>query len=191
VTVHPPAASPAVAARCAQLSDVLPQRLESLRPRVITPRTPLVHVWGSPPVVLTCGVPPPAGYLPKSSETTAVNGVRWFEQAGADGVIWTALRPGVGAGQTTYVRLQIPTSYSGQGAFLVDLADALKSGLPGRAPFVGSAQTGSSPDRVIDQPGDQGPVVDAGGRPHLRKHRDRSEPGHRVDLVDKQRLLGG
>jgi hypothetical protein len=138
VPVHPPAASPAVAARCARLGDLLPQRLESLRPRVITPRTPLVHVWGSPPVVLTCGVPAPAGYLPQSSETTAVNGVRWFERAGSDSVAWTALRPGAAAGQTIFVRLDVPTSYPGQGAFLVDLADALKTGLPGHGPFTSS-----------------------------------------------------
>jgi hypothetical protein len=157
---------------------------------VITPRTPLVHVWGSPPIVLTCGVPPPAGYLPSSSQTTAVNSVRWFEQAGADTVIWTALRPGAAAGQTMYVRLEVPTSYPGQGAFLVDLADALKSGLPGRS-FASSAQTGAAPDRVVDQPGDQAPVVDTRGRPHLRKHRDGREPRHRVDLVDEKRPVGG
>lgn len=158
---------------------------------MITPRTPLVHVWGSPPVVLTCGVPIPAGYLPKSSETTAVNGVRWFEQAAADAVTWTALRPGPAAGQTIYVRLVVPTSYPGQGAFLVDLAGALKSALPGHGPFVSSTQTSSAPDRVIDQPGDETSVVDAGGGPHLREHRHRSEPGHRVDLVDQQSSVRG
>jgi hypothetical protein len=121
-----------VAERCAHLGDVLPQRLESLRPRVISPRTPLVHVWGSPPVLLTCGVATPAGYSPTSSETTAVNGIRWFEQAGSDTVTWTALRPGLGNGQTINVRLEVPTSYAGQGAYLVDLAPALKSALPGR-----------------------------------------------------------
>jgi hypothetical protein len=127
--VHPPAPSPAAAERCAHLGNVLPQRLESLRPRVISPRSPLVHAWGSPAVILTCGVPSPPGYSPTSSETTAVNGVRWFEQPGSKTVIWTALRPGDGD-QTVNVALMVPTSYQAQGAFLVDLAQPLKTALP-------------------------------------------------------------
>jgi hypothetical protein len=119
-----------VAERCAHLGNVLPQRLESLRPRVISPRSPLVHAWGSPAVVLTCGVPLPVGYSPTSSETTAVNNVRWFEQRESDTVVWTALRPGGGHGQTINIQLKVPTSYDGQGAYLVDLATALKSALP-------------------------------------------------------------
>jgi hypothetical protein len=118
-----------VAERCAHLGNVLPPRLESLRPRVISPRSPLVHAWGSPAIVLTCGVPRPANYSPTSSETTAVDSVRWFEQRESDTVVWTALRPS-GHGQTINVRLEVPTSYDGQGAYLVDLAPALKSALP-------------------------------------------------------------
>jgi hypothetical protein len=108
----------------------LPQQLESLRARVISPRSPLVHAWGNPAVVLTCGVRPPAGYSATSSETTGVNGVSWFEQAGAKIVVWTALRPGTGHGQPVNVQLAVPTHYPGQGAFLVDLAQPLKSALP-------------------------------------------------------------
>jgi hypothetical protein len=114
-----------VAERCANLSNVLPQRLESLRPRVISPRSALVHAWGDPAIVLSCGVGIPAGYSPASSETTVVNGVRWFQQPGAKTVAWTALRPGVN------VRLLVPTSYQDQGSFLVDLAGPLKTALRG------------------------------------------------------------
>lgn len=127
--MSPPSPSGAVAERCAQLGNVVPQRLESLRPRVISPRSPLVHAWGSPAVVLTCGVARPAGYSPTSSETTEVDGVRWFEQPGSDMVVWTAVRPAAGGGATIYAALQVPTHYQGQGAFLVDLAGALKTAL--------------------------------------------------------------
>jgi hypothetical protein len=130
VTVHPPSPTGAVAEQCAQLDNRLPQRLESLRPRVISPRSPLVHAWGSPAVILTCGVGPPAGYSAASSETTGVDGVQWFEQPGASTVTWTALRPGDEHGETIYLSLQVPTHYQGQGAFLVDLAAPLKTALP-------------------------------------------------------------
>jgi hypothetical protein len=96
---------------------------------VTTPRTPLVHAWGTPPIVMTCGVDRPTGYSPKASETTAVNGVRWFEQAGSDPVVWTAVRLDSGGAAPVYVRLTVPTSYAEQGAFLVDLAPALRAAL--------------------------------------------------------------
>jgi hypothetical protein len=97
---------------------------------VISPRSPLVHAWGSPAVILTCGTAGPAGYSPTSAETTQVNGVQWFQQLGASTVTWTALRPGAEPGQTIYVQLQAPTHYKEQGTFLVDLAGALKTALP-------------------------------------------------------------
>jgi Protein of unknown function (DUF3515) len=124
VSVNPPNPSPIVAERCAHVGNQLPQRLESLRPRVISPRSPLVHAWGKPAVVLTCGVAKPAGYSATSSETTEVNGVEWFQQTTPTVVTWTAIRPGAN------VSLVVPTSYDGQGAFLVDLATPLKTALP-------------------------------------------------------------
>jgi hypothetical protein len=132
--VQPPNPTPVVAEHCSHLNNLLPQRLESLQPRVISPRSPLVHAWGDPAIVLTCGVGIPAGYSPTSSATTAVNGVRWFQQPGAKTVVWTALRPGVN------VQLLVPTSYLDQGSFLVDLADPLKTALPRTGPGPASRQ---------------------------------------------------
>jgi hypothetical protein len=128
--VRPPSPSGAVAEQCAHLGNAVPQRLESLGPRVISPRSPLVHAWGSPAVVLTCGVARPAGYSPTSSETTEVDGVQWFEQPGSTVVTWTAVRPAAADGSPVYVALRVPTHYQGQGAFLVDLAGPLKTALP-------------------------------------------------------------
>jgi hypothetical protein len=133
VTVHPPSVTGPVAEVCAHLNNALPQRLESLRPRAITPRSPLVHAWGSPAVVLTCGVRRPAGFSTTSSETTQVNAVQWYQQPGTTVVTWTAIRPGVVTGgrpNPIYVALAVPTHYQAQGAFLVDLALPLKSALP-------------------------------------------------------------
>lgn len=112
------------------LNILLPQRLESLTPRVIHPTSQFVHAWGDPAVVLTCGVPVPSTFSAKSSATTAVNGVQWFEETGSDVVTWTAIsRHPLAKGQSVNVRVQIPTSYDGQGAFLVDLAPALRTTL--------------------------------------------------------------
>jgi hypothetical protein len=120
-----------VGERCVHLNVVLPQRIENLRPRVISPKTQFVHAWGDPAIVLTCGVGLPAGYSPTSSETTAVDGIEWFEQPSSDSVTWTAISPHrLADGQSVNVSLVVPTSYDGQGAFLVDLAPALKETLP-------------------------------------------------------------
>jgi hypothetical protein len=127
VHVSPPALTPDLQERCSHLGNRLPHSLESLTPRVISPVTPFVHAWGSPAVILTCGVPVPSTYSPRSSETTEVNGVRWFEQPGSDAVVWTGLLGSQKAGSAVNVRLEVPTHYQGQGAFLADLAQPLKA----------------------------------------------------------------
>lgn len=127
VKVSPPVLSPDLQERCSHLGNRLPHGLESLTPRVISPLTPFVHAWGSPPVILTCGVPVPASYSASSSETTEVDGVRWFEQPGKTVVVWTALLGSRKAGTAVNVRLEVPTHYAEQGPFLVDLAQPLKA----------------------------------------------------------------
>ena len=84
------------------------------------PKSPLVHAWGSPPIVLRCGVPQPADYDPGSPQTASVNGVIWFQDIGQTSVTWTAIR------HTADVELIVPMSYEAQGGFLVELSKALK-----------------------------------------------------------------
>jgi hypothetical protein len=109
---------------CSRLVDHLPSRLERLAPRLVAPRSPLVHAWGHTPVVLRCGVPTPAGYAADSAQTVEVNGVSWFQEVAGKTVVWTAIR------QEANVELRVPTSYQAQGAFLVDLADPIKTAIP-------------------------------------------------------------
>jgi hypothetical protein len=116
--------SGAVRAICARLVDYLPPTLAGNASRVISPRSPLVHVWGDPPIVLRCGVPRPAGYDPASAEATVVNGVHWFQQIGTDDVTWTAIRRGVN------LELTVPKSYDAQGAFLVALGASIDKTIP-------------------------------------------------------------
>ena len=84
-----------------------------------------MHAWGNThPVVLRCGVPTPSGYSESSPRTALVNTVTWYQQVSADHVVWTAIRKGIN------VELTVPTHYQGQGAFLVDIGDAIAATIP-------------------------------------------------------------
>jgi hypothetical protein len=126
VVPNPPGA---VVELCDHLGNQLPSTLNSLHDRVTEPESPLVHAWGSPAVVLRCGVSRPAGYSPAASPTTAVDGVRWFQQVGPKIVTWTAIRRGPGGRGATYLSLAVPTHYQAADGFLVELADPIKSAL--------------------------------------------------------------
>ena len=122
--VDPPAPSGAVRETCARLVNYLPPTLDGHDSRVTDPRTPLVHVWGSPPIVMRCGVAVPSGYDPGSALSTTVNGVRWFQHNGDDAVTWTAVR------ERANIELVVPHAYEGQGGFLVELASSIKQTIP-------------------------------------------------------------
>jgi hypothetical protein len=114
-----------VVAVCARLTDELPDLLEKLQSRPTTPRSPLVHAWGGKhPVVLRCGVGQPLGYSPSSSQTAMVNDVTWFQQIQPQQVVWTAIR------KNANIELDIPRTYEGQGAFLVDIGSAISRSIP-------------------------------------------------------------
>jgi hypothetical protein len=68
-------------------------------------------------------VPTPAGYSDSSPSTTEVNGVTWFQQIEGARVVWTAIR------NRANVELTVPTSYQGQGAFLVDVGAAIRAAI--------------------------------------------------------------
>jgi hypothetical protein len=123
--VTPPTPRNDVVPICNTLNDRLPNLLEKLQSRGSTPRSPLVHVWGSKhPVVLRCGVPTPPRFSEESAQTTQVNDVTWFQQVESDRVVWTAIR------KRANVELIVPTYYEGQGAFLVDVGDAIAATIP-------------------------------------------------------------
>ncbi|MDQ1695580.1 MAG: hypothetical protein QOJ03_933 [Frankiaceae bacterium] len=124
VTIALPHPAGAVMASCARLVNYLPAVLDGEHARVVSPRSPLVHAWGSPPVVMRCGVPQPGSFDPASPQTATVNGVTWFQEVGADTVTWTAIR------HDADVELIVPTSYEAQGGFLVELSRALKQTIP-------------------------------------------------------------
>ena len=117
-----PDASGATRAICARLVDRLPTHLDGHRSRVVEPASPLTHAWGDPAIVLRCGVPKPRGYSADSVQTAQVDQVLWFQQVGVKAVTWTAVR------QDVNIELDVPISYAAQGALLVELGAAIKSG---------------------------------------------------------------
>ena len=126
VTVALPTPAPpgAVLEQCARLVNYLPPTLHGQKSRVVRPRSPLVHAWGDPPIVMRCGVPRPAGYDPASAQTATVDGVSWFQHIESTQVRWTAIR------KTVNVELVVPRSYEAQGGFLVELGASIKKTIP-------------------------------------------------------------
>jgi hypothetical protein len=130
VALTPPDPPGTVIAQCDQLGNQVPDRLGGLHARKTAPASSLTFAWGSPAVTLSCGVPKPTGFSPKSSQTLAVNGVRWYQQLGDSDVVWTAIRPGPQPDGHIYVELRVPTHYPASDSYLAALAEPLKAALP-------------------------------------------------------------
>jgi hypothetical protein len=124
VHVAVPDATGATRAVCARLVDRLPTHLDGHRSRVVEPASPLTHAWGSPPIVLRCGVGRPSGYSSTSVQTADVDGVLWFQQVDPSVVRWTAVR------RNANIEVAVPTSYDAQGGFLVELGAAIRATIP-------------------------------------------------------------
>ncbi|HVW81252.1 MAG TPA: DUF3515 family protein [Mycobacteriales bacterium] len=129
VSVTPPHPNVLVASRCEGLAAVLPDTLAGLKRRPTTPKSPLIHAWGSPAVTLACGVPAPAGYHAASTPTLSVDNVQWYEQVGKAAVTWTAIRPTPLSAHRIYVALAVPKSYQQGASFLTALTTPLKAAL--------------------------------------------------------------
>lgn len=72
---------------------------------------------------MRCGVGVPKG-LKLTSELYDVNGVSWYRLITSTDVEWTTY------GRRVRVEVTVPTKYSDQGPFLVDLAPAITAAVP-------------------------------------------------------------
>jgi hypothetical protein len=117
----PPAPSASEAAACRKLAAVLPATIgDGLKSRKVTPSSPYLHAWGSPGVVLRCGV----GYPPNfnaTSLTGTVDGIFWFPTQAADVVIYTTVQ------RTPRVSVAVPSHYSQSFDLLTSLSAAIKA----------------------------------------------------------------
>ena len=119
---------------CQALSQRLPGRLVGHARRAVTPRSALTAAWGSPPIVLRCGVPLPAGMAP-TAELTVVNGISWFPAGSAASGPGPGSGPGVftEVGREARVELTVPASDEPAAAVLVRISDLIAAVIPGRA----------------------------------------------------------
>ena len=123
VAVVPPAPAREVAAVCAALTGALPQQVGSESRRSTTPESALTAAWGSPAIVLRCGVGEPTAFRPRSKLVT-VNGVDWFAEQRPDGYVFTTW------GRTVRVEVSVPKEYAPEVNPLVDLAEPIKATIP-------------------------------------------------------------
>ena len=122
VEIQPPTGA---GGACADLDLALPEQVNGQDRRRTTPESNRTEAWGTPAVVLRCGVDRPAGLTP-SSEVIEVNGVGWFFEEQPDAYVFTTV------GRDTYVEVQIPLGIPRDQATgpLVDLAGPVERTVP-------------------------------------------------------------
>lgn len=126
-----PSPSPAVTKLCQNLDKALPRTVDGLSRNDPEPGSVLTAGWGSPAIILRCGVVrPPKMIDPKVAEggdpdavAGGVNGVDWLQEATDGGYRFTS------ANRTAYVEVSVPEGQDSAGV-LVDLAPAVKSAIP-------------------------------------------------------------
>jgi Protein of unknown function (DUF3515) len=129
VTAAAPPQAAVQAGPCAQLLTHLPVQLGRLAPRVVhtKPDTPYVVAWGSPAVVLSCGVDRPTSLKPGSSTQFQAGGVEtgpyYDVTAGSGGNLWTTVDRG------PYISILVPAKYQGSD-ILPPLSQAIAKALP-------------------------------------------------------------
>jgi hypothetical protein len=104
VQVDTPEVTPAADLACPVLLGQLPLELVGETSRQVDSDSPFAYAWGDPPVVLVCGVDPPAGYV-VGAATIVISGVEWFvDTSDPDVVVWTTVD------RTVQVQVQVPAS---------------------------------------------------------------------------------
>ncbi|GED84526.1 DUF3515 domain-containing protein [Streptomyces sp. 6-11-2] len=125
-TVAVPGPRPSVAGLCRDLDRELPGKVDGLSREDPRPASALTAGWGSPAIILRCGVPRPAAMDDPEADGAEVNDVGWLLQKQGDGSFrfTTTLR-------LAYVEVTIPAGRTDHGvAPLVDLAPAVKKAIP-------------------------------------------------------------
>ena len=77
LVVQAPSPDAGEVAACEDFLAALPEELDGEGRREVTGGDGLVAAWGDPAIVLTCGVPEPAGFT-RTSTCIEANGTGWF-----------------------------------------------------------------------------------------------------------------
>jgi hypothetical protein len=123
--VEAPVPSPpaSVARLCQALRGRLPAKVHGQARRATTARSPLVTAWGSPAIVVRCGMPRPWALKP-TSQLVDVNGISWLGVPPDRPVTFTAV------GRLAYVEVTVPGAYQPPGDVLIELAGPIKAAVP-------------------------------------------------------------
>ncbi len=111
---------------CQNLDERLPGKVMGLDRTDPEPRSALTAGWGSPAIILRCGVERPAKMSDPEADSTEVNGVAWLMQEQNDGSfhLTTALR-------LAYVEVTLPKERAKDGLGpLTDIAAPIKKAIP-------------------------------------------------------------
>ncbi|GAA2217757.1 DUF3515 domain-containing protein [Streptomyces nogalater] len=135
-TVAVPTPDARTAPLCRDLDKALPRKVDGLTRRDPEPRSAYTAAWGSPAIILRCGIPrPPKMVDPKvavGQDPNAIGG-------GVDGVDWLMEKRDDGTWRFTtserraYVQVTLPEKLSGpddSAQVLMDLAPAVKKAIP-------------------------------------------------------------
>ncbi len=107
--------------------SLLPDEMEGLDEVEVTPPGAPARAWGSPAVVVTCGVTMPADFN-EASPCEEINGVGWFVRPDEFGDNEADLDMTT-IGFSPAVRLQVPGEHRPPAGALVTVSDAIKVSL--------------------------------------------------------------
>jgi hypothetical protein len=122
-----PAPSGAAAYACAAMRGGLPDEVDSAKVTAVKPSSPYTSAWGSPAIVLRCGVPKPAALTP-TSQLLVVDGVSWLPEQLTKGYLFTTV------GLAVNVEVSVPDAYSPEANALADISPAIKAVVPVASP---------------------------------------------------------
>ena len=105
------------------MSDSLPDTVLGELTRETQPESDLTAAWGTPAIVLRCGVSRPAAATPSANMVT-IDGVDWFAEEVPEGYIFTS------RGRLANVEITVPDDYSPEAGPLFELAPAIKEADP-------------------------------------------------------------
>jgi hypothetical protein len=89
------------------------------RLRETVPADASAAAWGDPPIVVRCGIDPPAAFDP-SSAVIEVESVTWFPEPLSNGTLFTSV------GRTPRVEVTVPRDFAPEVNVLVELAGSIR-----------------------------------------------------------------
>ena len=123
--VPPPDPLPtgAAAYACSSLHGRLPDEVSGQTVTATDPHSPLTSAWGSPSIVLRCGVATPEALTP-TSQLLTVDGIDWLPEQLTHGYLFTTV------GRAVNVEVSVPDAYSPEAGALADLSPAIAATIP-------------------------------------------------------------